>query len=110
MFLGDLLGARVLENGQMVGYLNDVRMFVPHRTEGQLVGSPQVYGVVVCPRKASSFLGYERNTMNEPRLLASFFAWRTRGSFLVLWEDLQIWNEAGVEIREGARRWSTALA
>jgi len=110
MFLGDLLGAQVLENGRRVGYLNDVRLFVPDRTEGQQVGTPVVYGIVVCPRQASSFLGYERTEMNEPRLLAAFFAWRTRGSFLVLWDDLQLWNPGGVEIRPGSKRWSTALA
>ena len=109
MFLGDLLGAQVLEDGRRVGYLNDVRLFVPDRTEGQQVGTRVVHGVIVCPRQASSFLGYERATMNEPRLLAAFFAWRTRGSFLVLWDDLQLWNEGGVEIRARATRWSTTL-
>lgn len=110
MFLGDLLGTPVLEGGRRVGYVNDVRLFLPDRTPGQLVGTPVVHGVVVCPRQASSFLGYERNTMNEPRLLAALFAWRTRGSFLVLWDDLLTWNEAGGEIREGATRWCTDLS
>lgn len=109
MFLGDLLGAQVLQAGERVGYVNDVRMFVPDRTEGQQVGTPVVYGIVVCPRKAGSFLGYERNSMSEPRLLAALFAWRTRGSFLVLWDDVQIWNEAVVEIRPESPRWSTVL-
>jgi len=109
MFLGDLLGAHVLEDGRGVGYVNDVRLFVPEHTAGQQVGTPVVYGVLVCPRRAGSFLGYERSTMNEPRLLAAFFAWRTRGSFLVLWDQVRSWNEGGVEIAEGATRWSTAL-
>lgn len=109
MFLGDLLGAQVLQDGRRVGYLNDVRLFVPDRTEGQQVGTPVVHGIIVCPRRASSFLGYERSTMTEPRLLAALLAWRTRGSFLVLWGDVQIWNEGGVEIRDGAPRWSPSL-
>jgi len=109
MFLGDLIGAQVLQDGRKVGYVNDVRMFVPDRADGQLVGTPVVHGIMVCPRRASSFLGYERNTMTQPRLLAAFFGWRTRGSFVVLWEDLQLWSEGGVELRHGAVRWSTAL-
>jgi hypothetical protein len=110
MFLGDLLGMPVLQDGRQVGFVNDVRLFVPDHTPGQQVGTPQVYGVVVCPRRASSFVGYERSRMNEPRALAALFGWRTRGSFLVLWTDLLMWAETGVELRPDATRWSPSLA
>jgi hypothetical protein len=56
----------------------------------------------VCPRRAGSFLGYERSTMTEPRPLAALLAWRTRGSFFVLWGDMQLWNAGGVEFRDRA--------
>lgn len=109
MFLGDLIGTPVLEAGRQVGYLNDVRLFIPDHTPGQQVGTPMVHGIVVCPRRASSFVGYERKAVREPRLLAGLFAWRTRGSFLIQWADVLTWAEGGVEIRQGATHWSPAL-
>jgi hypothetical protein len=110
MFLGDLIGSPVVQDGRRVGYLNDVRLFVPDRTPGQRIGTPVVHGIVVCPRRAAAFVGYERSEQREPRLLAAFFRWRNRGSFLVLWPDLLAWGEAGVELRPDAQRWSTALS
>lgn len=110
MFLGDLIGAPVLESGRRVGYLIDLRLFIPDHTPGQQVGTPVVHGIVVCPRRAASFVGYERTGVTEPRLLAAFFSWRTRGSFLVLWPDLAAWGTDGVELRPGATRWSARLA
>ncbi len=110
MFLGDLIGRPVLESGERVGYVADVRLFVPDHTAGQQVGTPVVHGVVVCPRRTASFAGYERTEASEPRLLAAFFEWRNRGSFLALWPDLLEWGETGVELAPGATRWSTTLA
>ncbi len=110
MFLGDLLESPVLQDGRRIGFLNDVRLFVPDHTSGQQVGTPEVFGVVVCPRRASSFVGYERTQMTEPRALAALFGWRTRGSFLVLWPDLLAWGEGGIELRPDAKRWSPALS
>lgn len=109
MFLGELLGRPVLQAGRRVGYVNDVRLFVPDRTEGQLVGTPRVYGVAVCPQRSSAFLGYERARVSEPKLLAAFFMWRSRGSFLVRWADVLEWGDAGVEVSPDAERWSTSL-
>lgn len=109
MFLGDLLGSPVREAGERVGYLADVRLFLPDHTPGQQVGTPVLHGVVVCPRRAGSFLGYERSDVNAPALLARFFRWRSRGSFLVLWPDVAECGELGVDLRPGAERWSPAL-
>ena len=110
MFLGDVLGAPVLAEGERVGFVNDVRLYVPDRTGGQQVGTPEVFGIVVCPRRTGSFDGFERSGMRAPWLLARWFHWRTRGSFLVLWDDLATWGEAAVDLRPGAARWSAALS
>lgn len=109
MFLGDLVAAPVLQDGRRVGYVADVRLLVPPHTPGQRVGTPRVYGIVVCPRHTASFVGYERTGVREPRLLAAFFRWRARGSFLVLWPDLARVGENGVDLRLDARRWSADL-
>ncbi len=110
MFLGDLVATPVLQDGRRVGYVGDVRLLVPPHTPGQQVGTPCVYGIVVCPRRTASFVGYERTGVREPRLLAAFFRWQARGSFLVLWPDLAGLTETGVELRPDAGRWSPALA
>lgn len=109
MFLGDLLAGPVLQDGRRVGYLADVRLSVPRHTPGQRVGTPRVYGIVVCPRRTASFMGFERTGVTEPRLLSAFFRWRARGSFLVLWEDLAAVAETGVELRPDAAHWSPEL-
>ena len=67
MFLGDVIGQPVLADGQRVGYLSDVRLFVPDHTAGQQVGTPEVYGVVICPRRTGSFLGFERRGVRASR-------------------------------------------
>ncbi len=110
MFLGDLLMAPVLQQGRKVGYVADVRLLVPPHTPGQQLGNPRVYGIVVCPRRTGSFVGYERTGVRQPRLLASFFRWRARGSFLVLWADLARIGVNGVDLRSGAGRWSAELS
>ena len=46
---------------------------------------------------------------NAPALLARFFYWRSRGSFLVLWPDVAECGELGIDLRPGAQRWSPAL-
>lgn len=109
MFLADLIGAQALTDGERVGYVVDVRMFLPDHTPGQQVGTPQLYAVVICPRRTGSFLGYERTGVQAPWLLASWFRWRSRGSFLVLWADLAAWGENGVDLHPGAPRWSAQL-
>lgn len=109
MFLGDLLAMPVLQAGRRVGYVADVRLVIPPHTPGQQVGTPRIYGIVVCPRRTGTFLGFERTGVSEPRLLAAFFGWRARGSFLVLWRDLASMAETGVELRPDAARWSAEL-
>lgn len=110
MYLAELVDAPVLQAGSRIGHVVDVRLFVPRHTEGQRVGTPELFGVVVCPRRTGSFLGFERTAARAPALLAAFFRWRARGSFLVLWDDLAAVSKDAVELRPEAMRWSPALA
>jgi hypothetical protein len=46
-------------------------------------------GLVVSPRSASSYLGYERTAASRPVLIDRFLRWRHRGSFVVAWRDIR---------------------
>lgn len=109
MFLAELIDAPVLADGRHIGHVADVRLFLPRHTTGQRVGTPELFGLVVCPRRTGSFLGFERTDVRQPALLAAFYRWRARGSFLVLWDDLASVSQQGVELRPDAARWSPAL-
>ena len=49
---------------------------------------------------------WEFYTKWAPWLLASWYRWRARGSFLVLWADVAAWGDGGVDLRPDAPRWS----
>jgi hypothetical protein len=116
MILGDLLDAPVWDGATQVGFVIDVRLALDGPAEG-LVATPRVHGLLVSVRTGTSFLGYERTDVNAPAILARWLAWRHRGTFLVLWEDVaeaaaapQTGRDARVVLRPGYRRWSPALA
>ncbi|PZF55260.1 PRC-barrel domain containing protein [Curtobacterium sp. MCSS17_008] len=108
MLLSDLLHRPVTDaDGSRVGFVLDVRFVL----DGPLTGSlaaPRLHGIIVCPRKHASFLGYERTDMRAPRLVADFLRWRTRGTFLVLEHDVQRFGET-VQLRPDATRWAPTL-
>jgi len=109
MILGDLLGTPVLDaDGGRLGRVADVR-FVLDGTPHQLMAEPRLLGLVVGPHSASSFMGYERNGLTRPRLIARILRWRHRGSFLVLWEDIAVMGTDAVRLRPGFTRYSAAL-
>ena len=109
MILGDLLGTPVLDaDGGRLGRVADVR-FVLDGTPHQLMAEPRLLGMVVGPHSAASFLGYERNGLSRPWLLAQLLRWRHRGSFLVLWEDIAVVGANSVRLRPGFTRYNTAL-
>lgn len=115
MILGELMGAPVVEGGRRVGYVTDLRFVldeVPADTApvgGDAMPQARLYGVLVGPRKAESFLGYERSGVTRPWPLAALLRRRTRGSFLVLWADVAQISGDGVQLRPDARRWSPTL-
>jgi hypothetical protein len=109
MILGDLLGRPVhASDGTLVGKVADAR-FVVDGAPRQLMAEARLLGLVVSPHSVSSFLGYERRALDEPRLLARILRWRHRGSFLVMWADIARLGPESVRLREGFTAYSPAL-
>jgi len=109
MILGDLLDSPVLgPDGARVGFVVDVRFALDGPLDG-LLAAPRLHGLLVSPRTGTSFLGYERNGVNAPAVLARWFAWRHRGTFLVRWADVESVGREAVTLRQGFRRVSAAL-
>jgi sporulation protein YlmC with PRC-barrel domain len=107
MILSDLLRNEVFEsNGKKVGRVIDVRF----QLEGG--GTPsqaRVIGLIVSPRSAASFLGYERTDMTKPIILNAFLRRIHRGSFLVAWADVQRIDETTVVLRPRYERLESSL-
>jgi hypothetical protein len=109
MILGDLLDSPVLDaDGHGLGYVVDVRLALDGPLDG-LLAAPRLHGLLVSPRTGTSFLGYERNGVNAPALLARWFAWRHRGTFLVHWTDVASVTGDAVALRSGYRRFAANL-
>lgn len=115
MILSELMGAPVVEGGHRLGYVSDVRFVLDlattdaSSTDAESMPQARLYGILVCPRNAESFLGYERSGVTKPWPLAHLLRHRARGSFLVLWADIAQLSSDGVQLRPDARRWSPTL-
>ncbi|MFI2295737.1 hypothetical protein [Isoptericola sp. NPDC019571] len=114
MNVGDLLDARVLgPDGAALGVVVDVRLAleVVDEPEGgpgagedreeaghdaplsaharrDAVGGARLVGLLVGPRGAGSFHGYERTDVRSPWPIPQLVRRRHRGTFLVRWEDV----------------------
>ncbi|MFC7876641.1 hypothetical protein [Isoptericola sp. NPDC057391] len=114
MNVGDLLDARVLgPDGAPLGVVVDVRLaleVVDEPEEGpggredreeaghdapmsararrDAVGGARLVGVLVGPRGAGSFHGYERTDVRSPWPVPQLVRRRHRGTFLARWEDV----------------------
>ncbi|WP_028049570.1 hypothetical protein [Cellulomonas sp. URHD0024] len=109
MILGDLLDAPVNDaSGNRLGYVVDVRLVLDGPLDG-LLAAPRLHGLLVSPRTGTSFLGYERSGVEAPALLARYFAWRHRGTFLVHWQDVAEVAPGAVRLVDQFRRFSPAL-
>lgn len=109
MILGDLLDAPVVDAaGRRLGYVVDVRFVLDGPLDG-LLAAPRLHGLLVSPRTGTSFLGYERTGVSSPAVLARWFAWRHRGTFLVHWADVRSVTSDAVALREGHRRFAADL-
>lgn len=109
MQLGELLGLPVRDNGShFIGTVIDVRLTTTEDAEGR-PAQPQLAGLLVNPRSRSSFLGYERSTANQPRLLFALLKWRHRDAFLADWEDVEVVDTDVVRLRAGYVRYSPVL-
>lgn len=114
MILSELIGAPVVDGGTRVGRVNDVRLVLdatPDQAEPDRTPMPtaRLYGLIVGPSTAGSFLGYERSGVSSPWPIAQLLRWRRRDAFLILWRDVGGMSADGVLLRPGARRWSPVL-
>lgn len=107
MILSDLLGTEVHEaNGTRVGRVIDARF----RLEGSSNPSrARLVGLIVSRGAFASYLGYERTAASRPVLLDRMLRLMHRGSFLVLWEDIERVERERVLLRAGYRREPSAL-
>jgi sporulation protein YlmC with PRC-barrel domain len=106
MILSDILTRPVLDAaGQKVGNVIDVR-FVIDGTPRQLLSDARLAGFIVSPRTKASYLGYERNDMNAPAIINRYLAWRHRGTFYVLWDDVAACTDEGLTLRESFTRYN----
>jgi hypothetical protein len=109
MILGDLLGTPVHDaDGGRLGRVADAR-FVLDGAPHQLMAEPRLLGLVVSPHSVASFLGYERNGLTRPWLLAGFLGWGHGGWFVLVWVDIWLVGPHSVRLRPGYTRYSTAL-
>jgi hypothetical protein len=109
MILGDLLDVPVRgADGERLGHVIDVRLDLDGPVVGVLA-APRLHGLLVSPRTGTSFLGYERSGVRSPALLARWFAWRHRGTFLVHWQDVATVTRDAVTLRAGHRRFAPGL-
>lgn len=108
MILSDLIQLPATEGGVRVGYVVDARFEHDPETEDG-IGEARLVGLIVSPGKGASFLGYERNAVASPWLLARYLAWRHRESFLVGWKDIEVVSREAVVLREGFERRSPSL-
>ncbi|AEI11522.1 PRC-barrel domain-containing protein [Cellulomonas gilvus] len=108
MLLSDLLDRRVTDaEGRALGFVVDVRLVLDGPLDG-LLAAPRLHGVLVSPRTGSSFLGYERTGESAPALVAWWLRRRHRGTFLVLWPDVEEVDDV-LRLRADHTRWSAAL-
>jgi hypothetical protein len=106
MNLSDLIGSEVHgHDGGKAGLVADARFVLdgPVPGPGSIAGA-RLLGLVVGPHRASRSLGYERRNVNRPWPLAQLLGRRDRGSFLVLWEDIESVGHRAVVLREGYAR------
>lgn len=109
MQLSKLLGRPVIDAGSHpVGTVVDVRLTVAGDPQNS-PPAPRVVGLVISPRTRSSFLGYERTAIRQPRMLAALLRWRHRGTFLAAWDDIARVGADKITVRPGYTRYSAAL-
>ncbi|TDO18308.1 hypothetical protein EV580_1494 [Mycobacterium sp. BK086] len=110
MQLSDLLELPVVDtSGNQVGTVIDVRLCVPGTVDDH-PGSPSVFGIIVSPHTRSSYLGYERRRVTQPRLLAALLRWRHRGTFLAVWDDVADVTDNRIQLTSEATKYSPLLA
>jgi hypothetical protein len=105
VIITDLLHARVF-GPDFLGFVSDVRFSLDTNVEGQ---PARLHGIIVSPRARSSALGFERSGVRSPWPIAALVRWRHRGSFLVLWADIERVEKGRIQLRPGFDRASPEL-
>ena len=107
MFLSEILRRPVVGPDGPLGYVADCRLALigpPH----PLLADATLVGLIVAPKNRQGFLGYERTSVSAPAPLAQWYERRQRGSFLVLWKDIESVDDV-VRVRPGFTKWSSGL-
>jgi hypothetical protein len=107
MLLNEILGRPVVGPDGHLGYVADCR-FAVDGAPGPLLADARLVGLIVARKHLHGFLGYERTSVRSPAPLAWWYARRQRGSFLVLWKDIESIDDE-VRVRPGYARWSSSL-
>ncbi|MCU1534793.1 MAG: hypothetical protein JWR53_1274 [Glaciihabitans sp.] len=106
MILSDVLKNDVFDaDGSRLGRVIDVRFEIV----GAAKSAPAktiLRGLVVSPRSGSSFLGYERNEVNAPFLIAWLLNRRHRGAFFVEWSEVSSIDRGTVALRRNFTRYN----
>jgi hypothetical protein len=108
MLLNDMLRRPVTGPDGHLGYVADCRLAIDGAPRG-LLADARLVGLIVSRTRRQGFLGYERTSVKSPAPLAHWYRWLQRGSFLILWEDVESINDEGVRVRPGFTRWSSRL-
>lgn len=107
MILNDLLGSWAVDSsGARLGRVIDARFLLTGH------GSPAtatLTGLIVSPRSAASFLGYERTAASRPVIIDRLLRAMHKGSFLVPWEDVARIEDERVVLRPDYRRLPSRL-
>ena len=86
MLLSELLGLEVSYGSDpSLGRVCDVR-FRRGPRRGEREGDLELVALIVSPRSAASFYGYERGTVQRPAVIAAIVRWMHRGSRIIPWE------------------------
>jgi hypothetical protein len=109
MRLSSLLGLPAIDAEQhRIGTIVDIRLVVAGDCDRN-PPPPQLLGLVIGPRTRSSYLGYERSDITQPRLLAALLRWRHRGTFVADWQDIARVAVDHVTLRPGYTRYAATL-
>lgn len=73
------------------------------------VGDARVVGILVSPRRAGSFHGYERTDVRSPWPIPQLVRRRHRGTYLVRWADVADVGVTGVRLAAGYAEHDPAL-
>lgn len=88
------------ERGAGLGYVSDVRLVQDGPVLGTWGAAFRVSGLVVTPRRAGGYLGYERGSLRGPWLVRRAVRWLHRDAVFVPWERVREVGDGVVVVGE----------